>query len=335
MADSINPNNNNASNFLPRFYRSDTNKKFTQATLDQLVQPGTVNKVNGFVGRQNAKASSGPDIFVEAVSKDRQDYQLEPGAVIRDTLDNVTFFKDYQDYINQLKVFGSNTENHSRINREEFYSWDPHIDWDKFVNFQNYYWLPYGPDTIRVAGQQQEIISTYTVTVESQGDSSAYLFTPNGLTRNPTLKLYKGQTYKFDISSPGNPFSIKLLRSSGSLDRYDAFGLDAAVENGTITFTVPNNAPDVLYYVSEFDIDLGGVFQILSIDENTKINVEDEMLGKKNYTLGNGTPLSNGMKISFLGNVLPESYAKGEYYVEGVGNAISFIPISSLELISG
>ena len=73
MADSINPNNSKTSNFLPRFYRSDTNKKFTQATLDQLVQPGTVNKVNGYIGRQNAKASSGPDIFVEAVSKDRQD----------------------------------------------------------------------------------------------------------------------------------------------------------------------------------------------------------------------------------------------------------------------
>ena len=335
MADSINPNNNKTSNFLPRFYRSDTNKKFTQATLDQLVQPGTVNKINGYIGRRNAKASTGADIFVDAVTKSRQDYQLEPGLVVRDSLDNVTFFKDYQDYINQLEVFGADVSNHSRINKEEFYSWDPHIDWDKFVNFQNYYWLPYGPDVIRIAGQQQEIISTYTVSIESQGDSNNYVFTPNGLSRNPTLTLYKGQTYKFDINSPGNPFSIKILRSGGSLDRYEAYGLDSAVENGTITFTVPINAPDVLYYVSEFDIDLGGVFQILSIDENTKINVEDEILGKKNYTLSNGTPLSNGMKISFLGNVLPEAYASGEYYVEGVGTSISLIRESSLEIISG
>ena len=133
MADNINPNNNKTSNFLPRFYRTEANKKFTQATLDQLVQPGTVEKINGYVGRQNAKASDGNDIFIKEVSATRQNYQLEPGMVVRDELDNVTFFKDYQDYINQLSVFNSNVSNHARLNKQEFYSWDPHIDWDKFV----------------------------------------------------------------------------------------------------------------------------------------------------------------------------------------------------------
>jgi hypothetical protein len=78
MADSINPNANNnySANFLPRFYRTDTNKKFLQATLDQLIQPGTVKKLNGFVGRQNAKATTGDDIFITAVDSNRQNYQL-------------------------------------------------------------------------------------------------------------------------------------------------------------------------------------------------------------------------------------------------------------------
>ena len=335
MADNINPNKNKTSNFLPRFYRTDANKKFTQATLDQLVQPGTVEKINGYVGRQNAKASDGNDIFIKEVSATRQNYQLEPGMVVRDELDNVTFFKDYQDYINQLSVFNSNVSNHARLNKQEFYSWDPHIDWDKFVNFQNYYWLPFGPDVIKIAGEQQKINSTFTVVSESQGDSFAYLFSPDGLTRNPTIKLFKGQTYKFDITSPGNPFSIKTVRSIGDLDRYKTFGLDGfAMENGTITFTVPSDAPDVLYYVSESDIDLGGVFQIFDITENSKINVEDELIGKKNYSLANGTELSNGMKISFVGTVLPEMYSSGEYYVEGVGTAIILIKESDLSLIS-
>ena len=335
MADSINPNKNKVSSFLPRFYRSDANKKFTQATLDQLVQPGTVDKLNGFVGRQNAKASTGKDIFVKEISDQRQNYQLEPGMVIRDNLDNVTFFKDYIDYINQLDVFSGNVKNHSRLNKQEFYSWDPHLEWDKFVNFQNYYWLPYGPDVIAIAGQQQKIESTYTVTVEPEGNSFEYVFTPNGLTRNPTIKLFKGQTYKFEINSPGNPFSIKTVRSLGTLDRYKTFGLDGvAVENGTITFTVPTDAPDVLYYVSESDIDLGGVFQIFSITENTKIDVEEEIIGKKNYTLTDGTALSNGMKVKFVGGVTPASYASDEYYVEGVGTAIILIKQSDLALIS-
>jgi hypothetical protein len=147
--------------------------------------------------------------------------------------------------------------------------------------------------------------------------------------------LFKGQTYKFEINSPGNPFSIKTVRSSGTLDRYTTYGLDGvAVENGTITFTVPTDAPDVLYYVSESDIDLGGVFQIFSITENTKIDVEAEIIGKKNYTLPDGTTLSNGMKVKFIGGVTPTAYASDEYYVEGVGTAIILIKQSDLALIS-
>ena len=79
MADSINANGINSSNFLPRVYRSDANKKFIQATVDQLVQPGTVKKINGYVGRQNSKATTGDDIFISTISDARKNYQLEPG----------------------------------------------------------------------------------------------------------------------------------------------------------------------------------------------------------------------------------------------------------------
>lgn len=337
MADKTSPNgtDNTASNFLPRLYQTDSNKKFLQATVDQLVQPGTVTKIKGYIGRENAKASTGDDIFIKAPTAARQHYQLEPGFLINDELENNTFFKDYQDYINQLSVFGGNVSNHARVNKQEFYSWDPHICWDKFVNFQNYYWLPYGPTPIAIRGQQLEIESTFRIIVEDQAGNNAYVFQPNGLDRNPTIKLYRGQTYKFEIDSFGNPFSIKTQRVTGAADRYSTPMLDNfAVENGVITFTIPINSPDVLYYVSETDINLGGVFQILSIEENTSINVDTEFLGKKTYTLPDGTAVSNGMKVRFLGNVTPESYANGFYYVEGVGTSIRLVNETDLELIS-
>jgi hypothetical protein len=206
-------NKRESSNLLPNFYRTGSNKKFLQATVDQLTQPGTVKKINGFIGRKNAKASTSKDIFINAVDKQRQDYQLEPAVVVKDSLDNITYFKDYVDYINQLNVFDGNTANHHRINREEFYSWNPHICWDKFVNFQQYYWLPFGPDVINVSGQQQEIISTYTVKLVDESDNVAYLFTPNGLTRNPTVTLFRGQTYNFEVTAVNHPFFIKTIRS--------------------------------------------------------------------------------------------------------------------------
>jgi len=325
-----------SANLLPKFYQTVANKKFLQSTIDQLYQPGTLTKTSGYIGKKNAKASTGKDVYVNAADQVRQNYQLEPAITIKDSLDNITFFKDYQDYINQLNVFGANTSNHARLNSQEFYSWDPHIDWDKFVNFQNYYWLPYGPDVITIYGHEIPIQSTFTVKVEAEGSNNQFIFTPDGFSPNPVLTLYEGQTYTFNIDCPGNPFSIKTARTTGHLDRYvylnsiDNYG----VESGTITFTVPVNAPTILYYQSENDINLGGVIQIFSSKDDTSINVESEILGKASYVLSNGTPLSNGMKVSFKGTVLPTEYSTGEYYVEGVGSAIKLVKSSVLEIIS-
>ena len=66
---------------------------------------------------------------------------------------------------------------------------------------------------------------------------------------NPVLKLYRGQTYTFEINSPGNPFSIKTSRSLGIQNRYLIPGIDNyGVESGTLTFTIPENSPNILFY---------------------------------------------------------------------------------------
>ena len=209
------PGQNNkitASDFLPRFFRTQANKKFLQGTLDQLIQPGVAEKINGYYGRTTAKAYKTSDNYVDDVTTDRTNYQLEPATVIKDVYDNVTFYKDYNDYIGQLGVFGANTDNHSRLNSQETYAWNPNIDWDKFVNFREYYWVPNGPISIPVRGQSRDIVSTYTVTTEDQGDNVAYVFN-DGLTRNPNLKLYRGQTYRFEIDTPGHPMAIAISRT--------------------------------------------------------------------------------------------------------------------------
>ena len=97
MADNTNPEGKktNSSDLLPKYFRTDANKKFLQATVDQLIQPGTVKKINGHIGRENSKATTSADIFIESPTKVRQQYQLEPGYTVSDTLDNITFFKDF------------------------------------------------------------------------------------------------------------------------------------------------------------------------------------------------------------------------------------------------
>jgi len=96
MADNSNPTGNNtniSSEFLPQYYRTDANKKFLHATVDQLIQPGTVKKINGYIGREYAKSTTGNDVFVHAADLTRQNYQLEPGLVINDESGNNTFLK--------------------------------------------------------------------------------------------------------------------------------------------------------------------------------------------------------------------------------------------------
>ncbi|NBR60165.1 MAG: hypothetical protein EBT86_00675 [Actinobacteria bacterium] len=323
------PSDNNdkkSERFIPRFFRSESNKKFLSGTIDNLIKNGTVKRLNGFIGRQNTKSITNSDIFLEEEEFDRQNYQLEPALVSEDILGNVSFFKDYIDYINTIQVNGGNVSNHEKLNKQEFYGWNPHIDWDKIVNYLQYYWLPFGPEIIPIAGTKVlDTISTYSITTVNEEDNNAYLFSPDGLTRNPVLRLYRGETYQFDITAPNEPFSIKSERVSGSDYRFLAGVDNYAITNGRITFTVPLDAPDVLYYVSESNVDTSGILKIFNIAENFRINVEEEVIGKKTFSIKNNIDLTNGMKIKFVGQVRPTEYENQVFYVEGVGDSISLI----------
>ena len=317
---------------LPRYFRTDANKKFLQSTLDQLTQPGVAEKLNGYYGRKISKAFNADDNYVGDVTTQRENYQFEPVTLIKDNLDNVTFYKDYNDYLNQIKSFGGNIENQELLNSQEYYSWNPNINWDKFANFREYYWLPYGPQTIRIAGQSRGVQSTISVKLINNVDNNTYSFSTDELVNNPTLKLYRGQTYTFDISAPGNPLTIKTKRTLEESFNYNDGVSDQAVEKGSITIEVRNDTPEVLYYIAENDINNSGLIQILDIEENTEIDVEREVIGKSSYTTKDGLSLSNGMKISFAGFVTPKRYSEGDFYVEGVGTSIRLVKETDLEI---
>ena len=319
---------------LPKYFRTQTNQKFLESTLDQMVQPGVAEKLNGFVGRKESKAFVADDSYISEISNDRENYQLEPSLVIKDELGNYTFRKDYIDYVNQISNFGGNSQNQNSLNAQEYYAWNPNIDLDKVVNFREYYWLPNGPQIISIAGQSRGVQSTYTVDLFNNADNLAYIFSPDGQTQLPSLTLYRGQTYTFEINSEGFPFTIKTKKTLDPEFNYDDGVSAQGVEKGSITFTVQPGAPELLYYVASNDINNGGLIKIKDIDENTDLDVANEIVGKKNYTTVNGLSLSNGMKVEFLGNVIPAKYAKGEWYVEGVGDKIKLVSETDLEVTS-
>jgi len=315
---------------LPKYFRTSTNKKFLAATLDPLIQDGQIEKLNGYLGRKTAKSFSTSDNYIPDVSDDRQNYQLEPALVVKDNNENITYYKDYNDYINQIRAYGGNTVNHSRLNTQEYYSWDPRVDWDKLVNYREYYWISQGPVAVSIAGQEKGITSTYTVKLQNNGDNKSYILSPDGLTNNPTIKLFRGQTYNFEVNQKNNPFFIKTKKTKEGFE-YDIDVENNGAEKGIVTITIGQNTPDILYYVNTADLNASGLIQVLEIDENTQIDVDNEIVGKKSYQLKSGHYLSNGMKVNFLGDVTPEKYSEGNWYVEGVGKEIVLVSEQELE----
>jgi hypothetical protein len=172
---------------LPVVFQTDTNDKFLSGVLDPLVQPGVLDKVVGYIGRRHGKTYNGSEIYVDTDNTLRSRYQLEPGVVYKNN-DTVENFYDYLDFKNQLAFFGNTDERDDKITSQSHYAWNPPVDWDKFVNYREYYWQPSGPPTTVVYGQTANVISTYKVVLGTTGNS--FVFT--------TRCLYK-QSYYYSI----------------------------------------------------------------------------------------------------------------------------------------
>jgi hypothetical protein len=107
--------------------------------------------------------------------------------------------------------------------------------------------------------------------VTLSGSNAAYEF--EGVGANPTLTLFRGQTYKFYVSASigkdVNPLFIRTQPISGFTDDYDyqTGVVNNGEDFGNITFTVPFNAPNELYYVSQNSSAMVGKFNIVNSDE--------------------------------------------------------------------
>jgi hypothetical protein len=330
VVDANNPGGNRRSvDLLPNVFRTDKNTKFLSGTLDQLIQPASVEKISGWVGSKITPTyDPKKDFYLKETIPFRKKYQLEPAVVVTDSNQNITKAFSYDDLINQLAFDGAMTNDLNRLFTPEIYSYDPHIEWDKFVNFDQYYWMPEGPDSITITGVAKSTSSTYTVTDDKL--KQYFILTPDGLTENPLLTLYRGVTYIFNVDS-SHKFWIKTQRTQGTSFAFTDTVTNNGIDKGQIILTVDDNTPKKLYYVAEDNEIAGGEIVVKPLIENTIINVDKEVVGKQYYTSNTGVALSNGMKIKFDGEVIPSKYSGKEFFVEGVGTAIKLIDVSVLQ----
>lgn len=239
-------------NFLPEVFRTPTNAQFLGATLDQIVDQPNTMRIQGYIGSKFGYGINAKDKYVVEPTKTRTDYQLDPGVVFTKTnTATATDFITYPGIIDALKLNGGVTNNNDRLFNSQFYSWDPFVDLDKLINFNQYYWLPSGPPSVPINTDVVYNAQDYTVV----DDPNAYIISsdinPSG-SANPTLTLIRGGTYSFTVNqnSPfwiqGQPGVTGYDPNQPNLLTRDVLGVsNNGAESGVVEFTVPyKNAQD-------------------------------------------------------------------------------------------
>tara|TARA_E500000331_G_scaffold243418_1_gene233787 strand:- start:196 stop:990 length:795 start_codon:yes stop_codon:yes gene_type:complete len=116
-------------------------------------------------------------------------------------------------------------------------------------------------DLANAIDAQVNISKTFSVTAQP----GQYIFSGVGTSFdvNPDLYLYRGSTYIFSINTSGHPFRINTSDAIGSGDEYAGI-TGQGTQSGTLVFTVPQDAPEVLHYNCEFHATMHGTIYIVA-----------------------------------------------------------------------
>lgn len=285
---------------LPEIFRTDTNRKFLGATLDQLTQEPVLNRTQGFVGRRVGPGVNPQDGYIVTAPGTRTDYQLEPGVVfLEPDTDRAVDAITYPGILDALELQGANVSRHDRLMNSEYYTWDSFCDFDKFVNYGQYYWLKDGPDPVDVFGTDVPLSNSFDVT-----RTDAYTFS-NIAERNPVITLVRGGNYEFRVNQPGSAFWIQTapgiagtVPDTPNISSRSVLGVtNNGTDNGVVNINVPTKtAQDFFFELPS----IGTVDLITELRFNQVNNVYvDEFLRQNPRGIDNITNL-DGRTVVFI-----------------------------------
>jgi len=295
-------------NFLPEVFQTPTNAQFLGATLDQIVDQPNTMQIQGYIGSKFGYGINANDKYVVEPTKVRTDYQLDPGVVFTKTNSSVaTDFISYPGITDALKLNGGITNNNDRLFNSQFYSWDPFVNLDMLINFNQYYWLPEGAPAVTVATDIIYNIANYTITDAANGYDVSSDVNPAGST-NPTLTLIRGGTYTFSVNQnsqfwiQGKPGVTGYNPQQPNQYTRDILGVDNnGTEAGVVTFTVPfkdaqdqynfpgNNLVDVVSSIPFANVNgqrlnaLGGIDGVTALNGRTVMFYNTGIANEQGY----------------------------------------------------
>jgi|TARA_B100000902_G_scaffold204439_1_gene194898 hypothetical protein len=136
---------------------------------------------------------------------------------------------------------------------------------------------------------QEEIFTQFNV---ANSGSGAYQFLATGIgftqnTNNPPLYLNRGQNYQFNVNASGHPFLIKTERGTGLDNVYPDGVVNNGAQVGVVTFKVPFNSPNTLYYQCQNHAAMGGT---IIVDSDGNLGIQS-----------GGTTVGSASSINFVG----------------------------------
>jgi hypothetical protein len=236
--------------FLPEIFQTPINDQFLSATLDQLIQNPQFKNTQGFIGRRVGPGVNANDSYVIEPTAARTNYQLEPGVVQTNPADTHSIVDaiTYSGITDALQLQGAVTDNADRLYTSDYYTWDPFVDFDKLVNYAQYYWLPGGPLAVDVIAPGVPLTDSFTVT---QTDG-VYNF--SGITGdNPAITLVRGGSYTFNVAqnqTSTENFRVTNNNTSSWNINYQPNPTLTLVRGNTYVFDLSQTFPWAFYFFS-------------------------------------------------------------------------------------
>ena len=297
--------------FLPEIFQTPANKQLLRSTLDQLTQNPKLKPTEGYIGRKIGPGVTASDNYILEPTQTRTDYQLEPGVVqLKTDTSIVENAITYPGIIDSLQMQDANVTRDDRLLESEHYSFDPMVDFDKFVNFGQYYWIPAGPDSVDVFSNGVPTTDTFDVTY-----NNGYNFSGEAGSL-PTLTLVREGNYVFDVNTGGRNFWIQsvpgtsgVLPQQANQSSREVLGVSNNGDDvGNVVFNVPAKTAQNFFFtladigatdlvedtlkfsdinnqfVDVFLAANGGIDGITDLQNRTLLITTDTDLGWENFT---------------------------------------------------
>ena len=311
-------------NFLPAVFQSETNQKFLNATLDQLVTEPNLQPINGYVGRKFAPGFKNVSTYIREPDLSRADYQLEPTVVVKNPMTgNVDFNVTYPEVLQKITYYGGTTTDQNRLWSSDYYSYNPYINLDAYINFGQYYWLPNGPAAVDVYAGSVDLEKTYYPQIDT--NSQAFNFNGFGTISNPDLTFARGGTYTFNLTQTDQPFWIQTdpglsgyQINNNNLSSREILGVTNNGDDvGTVTFTVPVKT------AQDFYVNMPVVQNVDLVTTLSYATIQGQLLSTFNTNYGGIDGQRNNLNGKFI--------IFGQYYADDADWTASSVTVASAQ----